>query len=67
MNLISLCKEKKMNLYLKKCCGIRNTVKVAKDTDREEKKKISSTKNARAYNLSFDSRQSNIEEEEHIQ
>jgi hypothetical protein len=31
-------------------------------------KKISSTKNARAYNLSFDSRQSNIEEEEeHIQ
>ena len=39
----------------------RNTVKVAKDTDRE---KFSSTKNAHALNLSFDS---HINQEEHIQ
>jgi len=53
---------------LKKRCGIRYTVKVAKDTHTErKKKKISSAKNARANNLSFDSRQSNKEEEEHIQ
>jgi len=47
---------------LKKRCGIRYTVKVAKDTDRE-RKKFSRAKNARATNLSFDSRQSNTEED----
>lgn len=45
-------------------CGIRYTVKVAKDTDREEKKKnCSITKNTRANNLTFDSRQLNTEVE----
>ncbi len=58
---------------MKKRCGISFTVKVAKDTDKgkreREREKNSSAKNARITNLSFDSRQSNTEEEEeaHIQ
>lgn len=44
---------------------MRYTVKVAKDTDRaRERGKISTAKNARAYNLSFESRQSNTEEKD---
>jgi len=41
MNLISLYKDRKERKKekMKECCGIRYTVKVAKDTHRERKKK----------------------------
>jgi len=69
MNLILLYKKKKeRSTYLKKGCGIRYTVKVAKDTDRVKKKnffRLLKTLAQITYH-SFDSRQSNTEEEEHI-